>query len=446
MNTSIHQEADLWATAAATGGLTETEAAAWGDHIAACPDCRKLNEEELALCGLIKARLSADVPDAGFERRIIDMVDLARSRERHISHGFSVFHPAFLAAAACIALIAIAGLGWLIHTRQAASAGVATAAQPDLNGLPAAVRAAIQSQASGATVSGVEKDDDDGEISYTIGTKAADGAESSFTVASDGTLLSVGETLSSVPGPVRSAIVAQAAQGSIEDVEKDFDEAQPTYVATITSTQGLDHDYTFAQDGTLLEVETSLAELPAPLQAAIQAQAGQGKIEEIAKTFDDGETNYVATIAAPGGPERDFTFNPDGSLSSIEVTLPELPAPLQAAIKAQVGGDTLQSIDKTFDGGEVIYDASVTGADGRERDFSVSDQGVLVSREVAMSDAPAAVQRTITQTVGNGKVIEIDQAFDVPSTGVPYEIEGSKNGKPFYFLVSPTGSFLGMED
>jgi uncharacterized membrane protein YkoI len=312
--------------------------------------------------------------------------------------------------------------------------------------LPAPVRTAIQSRANGETITGIENDNDEGDISYTVGTKAADGAETSFTVASDGTLLSVGETLASVPGPVRSAITAQEAQGSIEDVEEDFDGGEPTYVATIGSPQGQDHDYTFATDGTLLEAETGLSELPAPLQAAIQAQAGHGSIEGIDKTFDDGETSYVATITAADGRERDFTFNPDGSLSSVEVTLPELPASLQTAIKTQVGGDTLQSIDKNLDNGEVTYDATVTAPDGQERDFSVSEQGALVSREVAMSDAPAAVQQTISQTVGSGKVIEVDQAFDVPSTGVPYEIEGLKNGKPFYFLVSPTGSFLGMED
>jgi len=448
MNTSIHEEADLWATAAATGGLSETESAAWTDHIAACPACRKRNDEELALCALIKGKLDAEAPDAGFERRIIDIVDVARSRERYSWHGYPVFQPALLAAAACLALIAIAGIGWLIHVRQAGSASVATTtpAQPDLTGLPAPVRAAIQSQANGETVSGIEKDNDDGDISYTVDTKGADGAESSFTIASDGTLLSVDQSLSNLPAPVRSAIATQTGQGSIEEVEKDFDEAQPTYVATITSPQGRDHDFTFAKDGTLLDVETSLDELTPSLQAAIKAQAGSGSIEDIDKTFDDGDTSYVATITAPDGKERDFTFNPDGSLSSVEMTLPELPASLQAAIKAQVGSGTLESIDKTFDDGEITYDATVTAPDGRERDFSLSEQGALVSREVAIADAPAAVQRTIAQTVGAGKVIEIDQAFDVPSTGIPYEIEGWKDGKPFYFLVSPTGSFLGMED
>jgi uncharacterized membrane protein YkoI len=448
MNPSIHQEADLWATAAATGGLTDAESATWSDHIAACPACRKLNDEEVALCALIETRLAAEAPDAGFERRIIDVVEVARSRERYSWHGFSLFQPALLAAAASIALIAVVGIVWVNHVRQPTPASVAAAAptQPALGEVPAPVRTAIQSQANGATVTGIEKDTDDGEVSYTIDTKGADGSQSTFAIASDGALISKGESLSSLPPPVRSAIAAQADQGTIDAVEEDFDDAQPAYVATITSPQGRDHDFTFSTDGTLLDIETNLDELPSPLQAAIKAQAGTGSIDDIDKSFDDGETSYVATIATPDGKERDYTFNPDGSLSSIEVTLPELPPSLQTAIKAQVGNDTLQSIDKTFDDGEITYDAAVTTPDGRERDFSLSDQGALVSREVAIADAPAAVQRTITQTLGTGKVIEIDQAFDIPSNGVPYEIEGSKNGKPFYFLVSPTGSFLGMED
>ena len=55
------------------------------------------------------------------------------------------------------------------------------------------------------------------------------------------------------------------------------------------------------RDGTLLDVKTSLDELTPSLQAAIKAQAGSGSIEDIDKTFDDGDTSYVATITAPDG-------------------------------------------------------------------------------------------------------------------------------------------------
>jgi uncharacterized membrane protein YkoI len=264
-------------------------------------------------------------------------------------------------------------------------------------------------------------------------------------VGADGTLLGTETTLADAPAPVRNAINAQLGQSSLQGVEEDFDNGQPSYVATITSPDGHDHDFTFSSDGALQQIETALAELPPALQAAVKAQAAQGRIEDIEKTFDNGDMTYVATITLPDGRERDFTFEPDGSLSSIEVAFDELPAPLQAAMKAQAGESRIESIDKSFDDGAVSYDATVTMPDGRERDFSLSEQGILLSREVAMADAPAAVQQTISHTLGKGKVLEIDQSFE-SGRSVPYEIEGWKDGKPFYFLVSPKGDFLGMED
>ena len=452
MNPSIHEEADLWAATAATGDLTDAEAAAWNEHIATCAECRKLNTGQLALGALIRDKLEADAPDGGFEQRILDGVARARTgvtRRRRSPVNLS----SILAAAACVAFIAVAGVGSYIFFRQSASPDIAatTPAQPDLSKLPAPVRAAIQSHAKGQTVTNIQTDDDNGDISYIVDAKGTDGTtESSFTVASDGTLLSISLDISAAPGPVRAAIADHAAQGIVDGVEEDFDEAQPTYVATITTLEGRDHDFTFASDGTLLDVETQLDELSPALQTAIgQAVAEQpysGTLESVDKTFDDGQESYVATIEDSTGHNRDYTFNPDGSLSSIEQSLADLPASIQAAINAQVGGDKLQSIDKSFDDGAITYDATVTDSNGHDRDFSISDKGALISREVSMDDAPIAVQHTINQTVGAGRVIEVDQAFDVSGGGIPYEIEGWKDGKPFYFLVSPAGSFLGVEN
>jgi len=444
MNTSIHQEAELWAATAATGGLTETERKAWNDHIATCPACKKLNEEELAMCDLIKGTLDPASPDPGFEQRIIRRLDQARAGRGNLWYDSILFNPVLFAAAACLALAALAGIGLLIRGEKPGSptAGV----QPGLDGLPPAVRSAIQADARGEIVGDVEKDADDGEVSYTIGTKTRDGRESSFTVAADGTLLSVETTLAEVPGAVRDAIHTQVGQERLEGIEEDFEEGEASYVATIAFPDDRERDFTFAKDGTLTEVETSLGELPGSLQAAIKAQVGQGTLEGIDKTFDDGETSYVATITTRDGRERDFTFDEDGTLASVEVSVAELSAPLQAAIKTQVGRGRLDGIDKTFEDGGITYEATMTSPDGRQRDFSLSTQGNLISREVAMNEAPEAVQQTISQTLGKGKVIEINQSFTEPAGKEPYEIEGWINGKPFYFLVSPTGDFLGMED
>jgi hypothetical protein len=444
MKTSIHDEGELWANSAATGGLSETELTEWNDHIATCPECKRLNEEEMAMCALIESTLDAESPDPGFEQRIINRLDQARAGERNRWDEFVFVHPGLFGAVAGLALAGIAGIGLLIHAEKqgAASSGV----EASLNGLPAAVRSAVESQTDVKTVSDIERNDDDNEVSYTIGTKTRDGGESSFTVAEDGSLLSVDTTLAEAPEAVRDAITSQVGRDKLEEIAEDFDAGETNYTATVATQDGNERDLTFAKDGTLLDVEMSLAEAPAAVQAAVKAQMGQGKLEGLDKTFDDGETEYTATISAAGGRERDYTYEKDGTLSSMEVTRDEVPGPVQAAIKTEAGQGKLEGIDKDFDDGEVSYEASVTDPDGKEHDVSISEEGKLMSREVTMNDAPKAVQETISQRVGNGKVVEIDETFTEPGHIIPYEIEGWKDGKPFYFLVSPTGGFLGMED
>jgi len=68
--------------------------------------------------------------------------------------------------------------------------------------------------------------------------------------------------------------------------------------------------------------------------------------------FGDGKMRYVATIVPRDGGERDFTFNGDGTLASMELPLSELPAPIAAAVKAQAAQGGIGGIDKTFEDGE----------------------------------------------------------------------------------------------
>lgn len=508
-STSIHNEAELWAAAASTGGLTELELKAWNEHIAACPACHQLNEEEHTMARLIKNTLDAGSPDPGFEQRMLRKFNQAHPGNGNRWYEHLLFHPGLTLAAACVALVAIAGIGSLV--RGGKQPAVASAPPTGLDALPPALRDAILHQSGGNAVASIQRDEEDGEVVYNVGTKTQDGHETDFTVAGDGTLLSIDTTLAEVPqnvrnaintqagkgvlkgigktfdqgetsyvatiaapdgnlrnftfaqdgalleveaglaelpAPLQAAINAQAAQGKLKGIDKTFDNGETNYVATIAAPDGSVHDFTFAADGTLLEVETSLAELPAPVQAAITArmgQAAQGTLEGIAKTFDNGETNYVATVASVNGSERDFTFGADGTLASVEVTQDEVPAAVQAAIHAQVGRGKLDGIDKTFDSDGITYDGSMINPDGSRREFTLSEQGKLLSREVTVKETPGAVQQTISRTLGTGKVVEINQSFTDLNI-VPYEIEGQKDGKPLYFVVSPTGNLLSMEN
>ena len=290
--------------------------------------------------------------------------------------------PFLIGGFACLALVALFGIGSQPPREKPILTGPVTTGI-DLKTLPAAVQQTIQAKSEGRTVSHIERLADNGDVSYAVETVAGDGVE---------------------------------------------------------------WDLTVAEDGTLLSLDTPLTELPPAVQTAINAQVGKGSLEGVEKLFDDGETTYRAGITAPNDYQRDYTFAEDGTLLNEEVSLGELPSAVQTAINTQVGQGKLEGIDRTFGDGDITYDATMTTPDGRERDFSVSKEGNLLSREVSLEEVPAAVQQAISQTLGTGKVVEIDQSFVDDNQAVSYEIEGLKNGKAFDFITSATGHFLGMEE
>jgi hypothetical protein len=123
------------------------------------------------------------------------------------------------------------------------------------------------------------------------------------------------------------------------------------------------------------------------------------------------------------------------------VELAELPAPVQAAINAQVGKGKLEGVDKTTGEDGVDYEATLTTPAGQEHDFTVSSAGVLLDQEVTLGETSPAVQGVITQTIGNGKILYIDQSFN--GAHHSYEVEGQKNGKDIKFRVGSRGRLIG---
>jgi uncharacterized membrane protein YkoI len=382
MQTTIHDEAELWAAAAATGGLSEIDLKAWRDHAAACPACKKLDEEEVAMGMLIKETLRPECPDPGFEQRMV-----SKFREAYAGNGgrwneWFRLPPILTAASACFVLLASVAIGLLMKGGEKPSLTTSMNLENEFTSLPPAVQKTVQSQSDGRTVSHIERTDDSGDVSYEIETRASNGEKWGLTVAPDGTLLSA---------------------------------------------------------------ETTLGEIPVAVQAAIKTAVGHGNLEEIDKTYDDGELSYTADITA-NGQEHDLTFDSDGTLSDEDVNMSDLPPVVQTAINADMGQDKLAGIDKAFDNGKITYEATLSTPGGQEREIILSHEGKLLSREVTLTETPVAVRQTISQTLGDGKLEEIDRSVVAVNHVMPYQIEGQKDGKPFDFMVGPSGNFLGMED
>jgi uncharacterized membrane protein YkoI len=252
-------------------------------------------------------------------------------------------------------------------------------------------------------------------------------------------------TLSETPPAVQKTIHAQTGDGRLGEIDKTFD-GETVYDVALTAKDGQERDFTVAGDGTLLSVEVALAETPAPVQKFIQKLMPQGGLESIDKNLDDSEITYDVGLTAKDGRDKDFTLAADGTLLSAEVTLNETPAAVQQTIATQLAGGKLEGIDKNFDDDGISYDVEMTAKDGRAKDFTVAANGSLSSVRMTLEETPRPVQRTIKNRIGTGKIFEIDRSY-VKEDGVfPYEVQGLKDGKPFDFSVGPRGKFLGMDD
>jgi uncharacterized membrane protein YkoI len=382
MKLSIHQDAEAWAAAAVTGGLNSTELEDWNAHLANCPSCKKLHHEELTMSTFLTGTLQREGPDPEFEQRMI--ATFRRAHRGRESFWADLFRlPAgLIGAAACVALAVLLGIGFWT-TQRASAPTAAVASSARPDSLPSAVQQVIQMHSAGKTIVQTQRNDDEGVTSYDVEMKSSDGEEWSLTIAQDGTVLSMEISLREAPTAVQAAIKMAAGKGDVDEIDEDFDDGEATYVASISTADGRSRDFTFAQDGTLVTVDVDRAELPPAVQTAINTAVGPGKLEGIVKAIDDGDITYEATMTTPTGQEQDFTVSPDGKLLSREVTLPQ---------------------------------------------------------------APNAVRQTISTTVGTGKVEEVYRSFVATDNVMPYEVEANKDGKPFDFMVAPSGKFLGMED
>jgi uncharacterized membrane protein YkoI len=319
----------------------------------------------------------------------------------------------------------------------------------ELKNAPKPVQRAVQLWLAGGSLDSIDQVQEPGRMTYEVDFTNKDGKDRDFTVAANGTLLSLEIALADAPGAVQKSIKSEAGASTLDSIEKNVDEEDPTYDIAIVTKDGQDRDFTLDTDGKIISEQVELAEVPASVEHAIKAQAGGNTIEDVEKLFDeDSSVSYQVAVTTMDGVSRSFTLNgSDGQLESVEIGLTEAPAPVQKTIATEMGAGQFESLDKILDPDGVIYEAAYYTKAGRERQFTVSGDGKLTSQEVDLAAAPLPVQQTIKQQLGSGKVLRIDHSFAEKDSGVfPFQVEAEKDGKPFDFSVGPKGRFLGMDD
>jgi len=188
----------------------------------------------------------------------------------------------------------------------------------------------------------------------------------------------------------------------------------------------------------------TFAEIPPAVQKAIQAKLGGNTLDAIEKTLDSDETTYVVEITTKDGRESQVTIADDGELLEEEIALSQAPAPVQKTVAAQIGNGTLTMLVKIF-GEKITYDADFT-KDGKDRAVTIASNGALLSVKISLAETTAAAQQTILEKVGNGRIVSVWKSFEKRENVLPFKVVSVKDGKPFDFSVSPKGRFLGLDE
>jgi len=248
--------------------------------------------------------------------------------------------------------------------------------------------------------------------------------------------------LSQSPPAVQKSIQANIGGATVTKMTKGEEDGVADYEVEFTK-GGQTRDLKVTEDGRLLSIEVAFAETPPAVQKALQAQLGADKLDSIEKTFDANEISYEVDITTKDGRESQFTLSDSGVLLEIEIALSEAPPLVQKTIATQMAGGTLTTLTKNIDA-RVTYDAEFT-TDGRSGSVSVADNGALLSVSITLAETGPA-QATILEKVGNGKILSVKKSFEKREKVFPFKVESVKDGKPFNFSVGPKGRFLGLDD
>lgn len=251
-------------------------------------------------------------------------------------------------------------------------------------------------------------------------------------------------SVSETPDAVQMAIKANVGSGKVTSLQKVEEDEGWRYLVNIFQ-NGQTRDLEIKEDGTLIKVQLGLSELPPVIERAIRAQLGNDTLDAIEKNLDPDGVTYEVEITTKEGRESSFVIGQDGVLLEMDLELNAAPPAVQKTLAAQIGSGTASRVTKMIDGASVTFEAEFT-KDGQERSATVGSNGNLLRVEISLEEATPEAQKTIKEQVGNGRIVAVYKSNVKRDKVLPFQVESVKDGKPFDFSVGPKGRFLGMDE
>jgi uncharacterized membrane protein YkoI len=201
---------------------------------------------------------------------------------------------------------------------------------------------------------------------------------------------------------------------------------------------GKDGSFVVSEDGTLARLQVSLEETPDEVQKTIRKLLEKGTLAQIDRISSEDKITYDVEMTQ-NGKDRAFTVGEDGVLLEIEVFLKETPAPVRKAILARLGTGRLGDIYKCTEDGEVTYEVGMT-LHRKSMPFTVDSEGELINAVISPEDAPAAVQKAIRARMEDSYLEKVEMFVETGT--ITYEATFTKSDELHTVDLSSDGKIL----
>ena len=134
------------------------------------------------------------------------------------------------------------------------------------------------------------------------------------------------------------------------------------------------------------EVQVTIDQVPQAVREAILKEAGEAKIDEIEKETKGDKVTYEADWKVDGK-EVEITLAENGTILAREqeITLEQAPQAVREAILKAAGDNKIKEVSRITRGNKTLFEAEWK-ADGKEVEIKLAEDGTILKKQAEAED------------------------------------------------------------
>ncbi len=134
------------------------------------------------------------------------------------------------------------------------------------------------------------------------------------------------------------------------------------------------------------EVQVTIDQVPQAVREAILKEAGEAKIDEIEKETKGDKVTYKADWKVDGK-EVEITLAENGTILAREqeITLEQAPQAVREAILKAAGDNKIKEVSRITRGNKTLFEAEWK-ADGKEVEIKLAEDGTILKKQAEADD------------------------------------------------------------